>query len=158
MSVHDFTVKSIDGKDFDLSQFKGKKMMIVNVASECGLTPQYAQMQELYNELGGEGFEIIGFPANNFGAQDPGADEDIQVFCSKNYGVTFPIMSKISVKGEDQHPLYQYLTQKAQNGLADHEMMWNFQKFLIDEKGMVARNVPPQTLPIDEEIINWIKG
>ena len=158
MSLHDFTVKSIDGKDFDLSQLKGKKVIVVNVASECGLTPQYENLQELYDQFGGEKFEIIAFPANDFGAQEPGTNEEINGFCSKNYGVSFPVMSKISVIGDDQHEVYQFLTQQAKNGLGDHEMLWNFQKFLVDENGELVRNVPPQTLPIDESIINWINS
>lgn len=158
MSLHDFTVKSIDGTDYDMSQLSGKKVMVVNVASECGLTPQYANLQELYDNFGGEKFEIIAFPANNFGAQEPGTNEEIKGFCTKNYGVTFPVMSKISVMGDDQHPVYQFLTQKSKNGLGDHEMLWNFQKFLIDENGNLVKNVHPQTLPIDESIINWISG
>ena len=155
-SVYDFTVKAIDGKVFNFSSLKGKKIMIVNTASECGYTPQYAQLEELYIKYGGEKFVIIGFPANNFGAQEPGTNAAIKVFCTKNYGVTFPMMEKISVKGEDEHPLYQWLTKKELNGVLDSEVKWNFQKYLIDEKGNLVRMVPHKELPTSEEIINWL--
>ncbi len=155
-TLHDFKMTTIDGQEFDLSQLKGKKVMVVNTASECGLTPQYENLEELYKEFGGDKFTVIGFPANNFGGQEPGSDDEIKAFCTKNYGVTFQMFSKISVKGDDQHPLYQWLTKKELNGVSDAEMLWNFQKFLIDENGKWVRNVHPQTLPIDEDIVNWI--
>lgn len=157
-TLYDFTMTTLDGKEFDLSQLKGKKVMVVNTASECGLTPQYENLEELYKEYGGDSFTIIGFPANNFGAQEPGSDAEIKAFCTKNYGVTFPMFSKISVKGDDQHPLYQWLTKKELNGVSDAEMLWNFQKFLIDENGHWIKTVHPQTLPIDDEIVNWVTG
>ena len=156
-TIHTFKVKDIAGNDFDLASLKGKKVMIVNTASECGLTPQYAQLEELYDTFKDKNFIIIGFPANNFGAQEPGSNEQIATFCQKNYGVSFPMMEKISVKGEDTHPLYLYLTQKSKNGLEDNEVKWNFQKYLINEEGVLEKVIAPQTLPIDEEIINWIK-
>lgn len=155
-TFHDFTVETLDGGSFDLSDLKGKKVLVVNTASECGFTPQYAQLQELYAELGGDTFEIIGFPANNFGAQEPGTNDEIGAFCQKNYGVTFPMMAKISVKGDDQHELYAWMTRKEQNGVGDYEVVWNFHKFLIDENGNLVRDVHPQTAPIAEEIIDWI--
>ena len=155
-NLYDFKVKAIDGSDFDLSQLKGKKVMIVNTASECGLTPQYEQLQELYDEFGGEDFEIIGFPANNFGAQEPGKDVEIAAFCSKNYGVSFPMMAKVSVLGDDQCELYQWLTQKDLNGLADCEVKWNFHKFLVDKEGNLVQDIQPQTLPTDPEILDWL--
>ncbi len=157
-SFHDFTVTDINGNPYDLSQLKGKKVLVVNTASECGLTPQYELLQELYDAKGGSGFEIIGFPANNFGGQEPGSDAQIASFCSKNYGVTFPMMAKISVKGDDMHPLYKWLTTKAENGVGDFEVQWNFHKFLIDENGQLVREVSPRTLPVDEEIMNWVEG
>lgn len=157
-SFHDFTVTDIQGNPFDLSTLSGKKVLVVNTASECGLTPQYEQLQELYAAKGGDDFTIVGFPANNFGAQEPGTDEQIAGFCQKNYGVTFPMMSKISVKGSDQHAVYQFLTQKEKNGVADSEVEWNFQKYLIDEQGKLVQSVAPQTLPTDEVILNWIEG
>lgn len=156
MNLHDFTVKDLYGNDFPLAQLKGKKVLIVNTASECGLTPQYKQLQELYEAHGGDKFEIIGFPANNFGAQEPGSNEEIASFCQKNYGVTFPMMNKISVKGDDQHEVYQFLTQKAKNGKEDVEVTWNFQKFMIDEEGNYVGYASPQTLPLDEQVLNWI--
>lgn len=155
-TLHDFTVNDISGEPYDLSQLKGKKVLVVNTASECGLTPQYAQLQELYESKGGDGFEIIGFPANNFGGQEPGSDAQISTFCSKNYGVTFPMMSKISVKGNDIHPVYRWLTSKSENGVGDYEVQWNFHKFLVDEEGRLVRDVNPSVLPIDEEILAWI--
>jgi glutathione peroxidase len=157
-TLHDFKAETLDGETFDFSTLKGKKVMIVNTASECGLTPQYEILQEVYEEYGGENFEIIGFPANNFGNQEPGTDEEIIGFCQKNYGVTFTMMSKISVKGDDQHPIYQWLTQKSENGVGDFEVKWNFHKFLIDEEGNLVRDVHPQTLPAEPEVIDWIEG
>lgn len=156
-TIYQFKVKDISGNDFDLASLKGKKVMIVNTASECGLTPQYEQLQELYTEFKDNNFIIIGFPANNFGAQEPGSNEQIATFCTKNYGVTFPMMEKISVKGDDTHPLYQFLTHKDKNGLEDNEVKWNFQKYLINEDGTLAKVIGPETLPIDETVIKWIK-
>lgn len=156
-SFYDFKVKDIDGKEFSLSSLKGKKVLVVNTASKCGLTPQYKQLQELYQLYGGNKFTIIGFPANNFMKQEPGTDSEIAEFCEKNYGVTFPMMSKISVKGDDMHPLYQWLTQKSKNGVLDSEVKWNFQKYLIDEKGNLVEMVEPKTKPDDEKIVSWIK-
>ncbi len=156
-SFYDFKMKTLDGEDFDFSSLKGKKVLIVNTASECGFTPQYAQLQELYEAEGGEGFEILGFPANNFGAQEPGSNKEIAQFCSKNYGVSFTMFEKISVKGEDMHPIYKWLTQKELNGVSDAEVKWNFFKFLIDENGKWVKVLPSNVSPIDDEIINWIK-
>ncbi len=130
--------------------------MIVNVASKCGLTPQYELLQELYEEYKNTGFVIIGFPANNFNGQEPGSNKDIKEFCTLNYGVTFPMMEKISVKGDDQSPLYKWLTQKSENGKIDQEVTWNFQKFLIDEKGNVVDVVMPKDSPKSEVILNWL--
>jgi glutathione peroxidase len=156
-NVYDFTVKTIDGEDFSLSKLKGKKVMIVNVASKCGLTPQYEQLQSLYEKYRDKGFVIVGFPANNFGRQEPGSNEEIKEFCTRNYGVTFPMMQKISVKGDDMAPLYRWLTQKSENGKEDAEVTWNFQKFLIDENGNLVKSIPPKTVPLSEEIIAWIE-
>ncbi|WP_299580220.1 glutathione peroxidase [uncultured Sunxiuqinia sp.] len=157
-SLYDFKVKDIEGSDFDLSQLKGKKVLIVNTASKCGLTPQYELLQELYEQYGGDDFTIIGFPANNFANQEPGSNDDIAEFCQQNYGVSFPMMSKISVKGDDMHPLYQWLTQKAKNGVSDSEVSWNFQKYMIDKEGHLVDYASPRTKPNDEKIVNWIKG
>lgn len=157
-SFYDFKVKDIDGNDFELVSLKGKKVLVVNTASKCGLTPQYKQLQSLYEQFGGEKFVIVGFPANNFMKQEPGTNEEIAEFCEKNYGVTFPMMEKISVKGDDMHPLYHWLTEKSKNGVLDSEVGWNFQKYLIDEKGQLVKMVEPKTKPDDEQIVSWIKG
>lgn len=155
-TLHDFTVKDIDGKDYHLSSLKGKKVLVVNVASKCGLTPQYEQLQKLYEEYGDQNFVVIGFPANNFKDQEPGTNLEIKEFCSANYGVTFPLMDKISIAGEDQAPLYRWLTQKSENGKLDQEVTWNFQKFLIDEDGHLVDVVMPQESPMSEKIVNWL--
>lgn len=157
-TLHDFTVKTIDGKDLALNSLKGKKVLVVNTASKCGYTPQYEDLQNLYETYGGEDFTIIGFPANNFMKQEPGSNEEIQEFCRLNYGVTFPMMAKISVKGKDIHPLYQWLTSKDENGVVDAKVKWNFQKFMIDENGKVVDYAAPGVKPFDEKIVNWIKG
>lgn len=157
-SFHDFKVKDIDGKEFDLSSLKGKKVLVVNTASKCGFTPQYKDLQELYLKYGGDNFVIIGFPANNFLSQEPGSNEEIKEFCSSKYEVTFPMMAKISVKGKDIHPLYAWLTDKNLNGVMDSEVKWNFQKYLIDENGKLVDVVFPKTNPLDEKIVNWITG
>ncbi len=156
-TIYDYKVKDIDGDEFDFASIKGKKIMVVNVASECGLTPQYKQLQEVYNKYKTKNFIIIGFPANNFAGQEPGTNTEIASFCTKNYGVTFPIMSKISVKGTDIHPVYEFLTKKEKNGVQDNEVQWNFQKYLIDEKGNVSKVIEPRTLPNDPSIIEWIE-
>ncbi|MDR0420513.1 MAG: glutathione peroxidase [Prevotellaceae bacterium] len=157
-TFHDFSVKTIDGNDLSLSKFKGKKIMVVNVASKCGLTPQYKQLQALFEKYEDNNFVIIGFPANNFGAQEPGTNSEIKEFCTANYGVTFPMMEKISVKGEDIAPVYKWITQKSENGKEDVEVTWNFQKFLIDENGNWVKSFAPRTSPDDEEIIKWIEN
>ena len=155
-SFYDFKVKDIDGKDYNLSSLKGKKVLVVNTASKCGLTPQYEQLQEVYEKYGDKDFTIIGFPANNFAQQEPGTNKEIEEFCTKNYGVTFQMMDKISVKGDDMNPLYQWLTQKSKNGVLDSEVSWNFQKYLIDEKGNLVKMVEPKVKPNDEQILSWI--
>jgi glutathione peroxidase len=157
-NFHSFKVQTIDGLSFDLSTLKGKKVLVVNVASKCGLTPQYAQLQELYQKYGPEKFVIIGFPANNFRSQEPGTNEEIKTFCSLNYGVSFPMMAKISVKGDDIHPLYAWLTKASENGQQDAAVTWNFQKFMIDENGNWDGVATPQTLPTDAAITTWIGG
>ena len=157
-TIYQFNVQDLSGNAFDFTSLKGKKIMIVNTASECGLTPQYEQLQSVYEKYKDQNFVIVGFPANNFGSQEPGSNAQIATFCQKNYGVTFPMMAKISVEGSDQHPVYQFLTQKAKNGLEDSEVQWNFQKYLINESGELVKVVLPRTLPTDVEIINWIEG
>ncbi len=159
MSLYDFTVKDIKGDDFSLKKLKGKKVMIVNVASKCGLTPQYEQLQDLYAKYGADGkFVIVGFPANNFNAQEPGTNAEIAEFCSTRFRVTFPMMEKISVKGVDMHPLYKYLTEKKENGVMNAPVTWNFQKFLFDEKGNLVAVVPPKVKPDAKPIIDWLEG
>lgn len=154
---YDFVVKDINGKDFKFSQLAGKKVMIVNTASKCGFTPQYEDLEKLYKEFGGKDFVIIGFPANNFLRQEPGSNKEIKEFCTLNYGVTFPMMSKISVKGKDMHPLYKWLTEKDLNGFEDSNVSWNFQKYLIGKDGKLEKVIPPKTTPYDPEIVEWIK-
>lgn len=157
-TIYQFKVEDLSGKTFDFATLKGKKIMVVNTASKCGLTPQYKNLEEIYKEYKDKGFVIVGFPANNFGKQEPGTNAEIETFCEMNYGVTFPMMSKISVKGNDMHPIYQFLTQKAKNGLQDSDVEWNFQKYLINEKGELEKVISPQVLPTDESIVRWIKG
>ena len=157
-TLHDFKVTAIDGSEFDMASLKGKKVMIVNTASKCGFTPQYKVLQEVYEQYGGEKFEIIGFPANNFMNQEPGTNAEIVEFCSANFGVTFPLMAKVSVKGKDIHPLYKWLTMKAENGKSDNNVSWNFQKFLIDENGNLVESLSPATKPDDKKILDWLAG
>lgn len=157
-TFHDFTVKDIDGKEFDLASLKGKKVLVVNVASKCGLTPQYEDLQALYDKYKDRNFTVIGFPANNFAGQEPGTNAQIKEFCTLNYGVTFPMMDKISVKGKDQAPVYNWLTHKSENGKIDQEVTWNFQKFMIDEEGNLVDVVQPKENPMSEKIIKWITG
>lgn len=156
--IYSFKVEDISGGTFDLASLKGKKVMIVNTASKCGLTPQFEQLEELYQKYKDQNFVIIGFPSNDFMSQDPGSNEEIAEFCKLNYGVSFPMMSKVVVKGDDRAPLYKYLTTKTENGLGDFVVEWNFQKFLIDENGKLAKVISPKTLPNDAEIINWIEN
>lgn len=157
-TFHDFIVKDIDGKEFDLALYKGKKVLVVNVASKCGLTPQYKDLQALYDRYKDQNFVVIGFPANNFMGQEPGTNAEIKEFCTLNYGVTFPMMNKISVKGKDQAPLYNWLTHKSENGKIDQEVTWNFQKFLIDENGNLVDVLQPKESPMSEKIVKWITG
>jgi glutathione peroxidase len=157
-TLYDFKATSIDGKEFDFSTLKGKKVLIVNTASKCGNTPQYKDLEDLYKTYGGDKFEIIGFPANNFLWQEPGSNDTIKAFCTRNYGVTFQMMSKISVKGDSIHPLYKWLTSKKENGVMDAPVTWNFQKFMIDENGKLVGMVPPKENPKCDKIVNWIKG
>lgn len=157
-TIYQFKVETLSGEEFDFSMLKGKKIMIVNTASECGFTPQYENLQKLYDTYKDDNFVIVGFPANNFNSQEPGTNEEIAEFCKKNYGVSFPMMGKISVKGDDTHDVYQFLTQKVRNGYEDSEVGWNFQKYLIDENGRLVRVVDSKTLPGDKSIVNWIRG
>ena len=157
-TLYDFTVSTLEGGQFDFAQLKGKKVMVVNTASKCGLTPQYEALEKLYLTYKDSGLVIIGFPANNFLSQEPGTNSEIRDFCTRNYGVTFPMMEKISVKGDDIHPLYKWLTRKSENGVLDSDVSWNFQKFLIDEQGKLVKAISPRKAPDSEEIISWIVG
>lgn len=157
-SIHSFVVKDLQGNDFDFSTLKGKKVLVVNTASKCGLTPQYEKLQKIYDKYKNQNFEIIGFPANNFLWQEPGNSNDIQQFCSINYGVTFPMMEKISVKGSTMHPIYEFLTKKSKNGVKNSSVKWNFQKYLLNENGELEKVIPPNTQPDDRSITAWIEG
>lgn len=157
-SFYDFTVKDIDGNDFPMSSLKGKKIMVVNTASKCGYTPQYADLQALYEKYQDQNFVVVGFPANNFMKQEPGSNKEIKEFCTSTYKVSFPMMGKISVKGKDMHPLYGWLTSKSLNGVMDSEVKWNFQKYLIDEKGILVMVIDPGEKPNSERVIKWIEG
>jgi glutathione peroxidase len=151
MTIYDFKVPSLDGKSIDFSKYKGKKVLIVNTASKCGYTPQYAELEELYKNYKSK-LVIVGFPANNFGQQEPGSNTDIQEFCQKNYGVTFPMAEKVSVKGDDIHPLFKYLTEEAKKLGVEDPIKWNFTKFLLDEKGALVAVYPSKVKPMSEDI------
>ncbi len=155
-TIYQFKMKNIDGKEISLSDFKGKVVVIVNVASECGYTPQYARLQTFYALYKEKGVEVLGFPANNFLGQEPGTDAEIKTFCTSKYNVTFPMFSKISVKGNDMHPLYHFLTEKNLNGVMDAEVKWNFNKFIINKKGEVVTHLLSKVKPDDEEFLNII--
>lgn len=157
-SIYDYKVKTLSGETLDFSSLKGKKIMIVNTASKCGYTSQYEQLEAIYKKYKSKGFVVIGFPSNDFMKQEPGTNEEIAEFCQKNYGVTFPMMDKISVKGKEIAPIYSFLTTKSMNKLEDNEVKWNFQKYLINEKGQLVRVVKSGVSPNDESIINWIEG
>jgi glutathione peroxidase len=154
---YSFKVKTLEGGDFDLSSLKGKKVMVVNTASKCGYTPQYKDLEEMYEKYG-DNLVIIGFPANNFMNQEPGSAEEIRKFCTDNYNVTFPLMEKISVKGDDMHPLYKWLTSKDKNGVMDSEVTWNFQKYLIDENGKLVAVITPREKPTSDKVTAWLNS
>jgi glutathione peroxidase len=157
-NIYQFKVEDISGKMFDFSTLKGKKILIVNTASKCGYTPQYEQLEDLYKEYKDKNLVIVGFPANNFMSQEPGTNAEIATFCKQNYGVSFPMMSKISVKGDNMNAVYQFLTQKTKNGLKDSKVEWNFQKYLINEKGELEQVYLSSVKPNDAKIVNWVKG
>ncbi len=150
-SIYNLSIKGIDGKEIDFAQFKGKKLMLVNVASECGFTPQYTELQALHEKYGDK-LVLIGLPCNQFGGQEPGADENIASFCTKNFGVSFLLTTKIEVSGPNQHPIYQWLTQKSKNGKLDSTVKWNFQKYLIDEDGALVDVFYSATSPMSDKI------
>ena len=157
-SVHEFTLTSIDGKPAPLASYKGKVLLLVNVASKCGYTPQYTGLQSLYSKYKDKGLVIVGVPANNFGGQEPGTNEEIATFCSRTYNVTFPIMSKVSVKGSDTTPLYQYLTDKSANPAVGGDVKWNFTKFLVGKDGKPVQRFEPAVKPDSAELESAIEN
>jgi len=153
MMLEDIQINTLEGQQLNWADFKGKKLLFVNVASECGFTPQYTELQGLYEEFGNKNFEIIGVPCNDFGGQEPGTAEQIGEFCTKRFGVTFPLTEKIDILGENKHPLYKFLT-----SINGNEVEWNFQKYLVDESGKVVKVLEPGVSPFDDEIVNWIEN
>jgi len=154
-SVYEYKFKSIDGKEMSLAQFKGKKILVVNTASECGYTRQYKDLEALHKKYGSK-LVVIGFPCNDFGGQEPGSEKEIAEFCEKNYGVSFPMTEKVVIKGDKRHPLYQWLMSKSLNGVKDADVRWNFTKFLIDEKGNLLEVFPSSVNPLDEKIVSLL--
>ncbi|HYP27647.1 MAG TPA: glutathione peroxidase [Blastocatellia bacterium] len=157
-SVYDFTLKDINGKDVKLKQYRGKVVMLVNVASKCGLTPQYEGLQKIYTKYQSQGFVILGIPANNFGGQEPGTNEEIKTFCSTKYNVTFPMFSKVSVKGDDIDPLYKFLTDKQTNPEFGGDIAWNFNKFLVDRNGKIVARFSPKETPESEKVVQTLEA
>lgn len=155
-TIYDYKVESLDGGEINFADFKGKKVLIVNTASECGFTPQYADLEKLYEEYKDK-LVIIGFPANNFGGQEPGTNKEIGAFCQKNYGVTFPMAAKVSVKGDDTAPIFKFLTEKELNGVKNSDILWNFTKFLVDENGKLIDSFVSSVKPTDEAITKYLK-
>jgi glutathione peroxidase len=157
-SIYQFKCKTLEGKDFDFNDLKGKKILVVNTASECGLTPQFKQLQQVFEKYKNKNFTIVGFPSNDFASQDPGTNEEIKTFCERNFGVTFLMMEKIKVKGDSTHPIYKWLCNKKENGVFSSSVKWNFQKYLIDENGHLIDVVGPLKKPDCRKIIKWIEG
>jgi glutathione peroxidase len=155
-SFHSLTANDIHGNPVQMAQFAGKKLLVVNTASECGYTPQYKALQELYAKYKDKGLVVIGFPCNDFGGQEPGSAPEIEQFCQKNYGVTFPLMDKVRIKGNEPSPVYKWLTRKSENGVLDAEVKWNFHKFLIDEQGHLVKVLGSGISPNDEEVLSWL--
>lgn len=157
-SVHDFTLNSIDGEPAPLAGYKGKVLLMVNVASRCGFTPQYQGLETLYRKYKGQGLVVMGFPANNFGRQEPGTDKEIKAFCSRNFDVSFPMFSKISVKGADTHPLYQFITDTQANPKTGGEIPWNFTKFLVNPEGQIVARFAPDVTPESAQMTSAIEA
>ncbi|BFO68156.1 glutathione peroxidase [Chryseobacterium sp. KCF3-3] len=155
-TIYDFKVESLDGKEINFADFKGKKILIVNTASECGFTPQYADLEKVYEQYKDK-LVVVGFPANNFGGQEPGTNTEIGAFCQKNYGVTFPMAAKVSVKGDDTAPIFKFLTEKELNGVKNTSILWNFTKFLVDENGKLIDTFVSTTNPTDVAITKYLK-
>jgi glutathione peroxidase len=158
MAIYDAPVRALDGSPAALSDYQGKALLIVNVASQCGLTPQYAGLQQLHEEYGGRGFEVLGFPCNQFGAQEPGTHEEIAQFCETSYGVEFPLFEKIEVNGESRHPLYEQLTAVADTEGEAGDIQWNFEKFLISTEGAIVARFRPMTAPDDSDLVEAIEA
>ncbi|MDF2447771.1 MAG: Glutathione peroxidase [Bacteroidota bacterium] len=156
-TIYQFKAKTLEGSEFDFSTLRGKKILIVNTASKCGFTPQYKELEELYQKYKDKDFVVIGFPCNQFGEQEPGSNEEIKDFCSRNYGVTFPMMEKTNVKGDSISPIYKWLTSKSENGVENSSVKWNFQKYMIDENGFLVGNVSSLKGPMTSKIITWIE-
>lgn len=156
-SLYDFSTKTLEGENYNLSDLKGKKVMIVNTASKCGLTSQYEDLEKLYEKYKDRDFVIIAFPSNDFFSQEPGNNKEIREFCTNNYNISFPVMEKINVKGKNIHPIYKWLTNKNLNGINDSSTKWNFQKYLIGKNGNLEKVISPRTDPFDKEIIEWIE-
>jgi glutathione peroxidase len=157
-SIHSLKVKTLEGKEYNLADLKGKKVLIVNTASECGFTPQYKDLQELYMKYKDKNFVVIGFPCNDFGGQEPGSSSEIRQFCSSKFNVTFPMMEKVVIKGENKSEIYTWLTSKDKNGVMDTGVKWNFGKFLINENGELVNYYGSMTNPLSSDITNWIEG
>ncbi len=158
MLFHELKANTLAGIPFSFSELKGKKVLVVNTASACGFTPQYEQLQELYDTFKANNFVVLAFPCNQFGSQEPGGADEIANFCRLNYGVDFPLMEKVAVKGEQIHPVFKWLCNKNENGTTDVTITWNFQKFLVDEQGRLVATLSPESSPLDEKIINWLEA
>jgi len=157
-SFYDLSAKTLDGNDFSFEALQGKRILVVNTASKCGFTSQYAALESIHQEFGGDKFAVIGFPCNDFGRQEPGTAEDIASFCSKNFGVTFQLMEKVHVGGKEQHPVYQWLCSSSENGVSDNKVGWNFHKFLVNEEGQLVASLRSGVKPTDAQIIDFAKG
>lgn len=156
-NFYDLSASTLEGADFDFTQLKGKRVLLVNTASKCGFTPQYKELEELHTQYGGDNFVVLGFPCNQFGKQEPGSASEIATFCERNYGVSFQMMEKVDVKGDNAHPVYQWLCQKAKNGVDDNKVAWNFHKFLVDEEGRLVASLRSGVSPLDATIVDFAK-
>ena len=156
-SFYDFVVEDVHGAEFDLAQLQGKKVLVVNTASDCAFTPQYEGLESLYLKYGGEDFVILAFPSNDFGSQEPGSNKEIATFCTTEYKISFPVMAKIIIKGDEKHPLYNWLTEASENGLEDSKVSWNFQKYMINEGGHLVGHVAPWKKPDCKKIRSWLE-
>lgn len=158
MNFHQFRARTLQGQEIDFSVYKGQKLLVVNTASACGLTPQYAALQELYQQYGGQHFRVLAFPSNDFAGQEPGSDAEIAGFCEMNYGIRFPVFRKRAVLGENRDAIFAWLSEKDLNGIESVAPQWNFHKYLVDENGNYVKNIAPAESPLSIEIINWIES